>query len=289
METVNPYSYHRQLLTDLLPRYGVGEAQAVTRLVLEIVFGWDATAVYGGKDSEISREQVSRFDQMRQRLAAGEPVQYVLGEAWFLGRRFKVAPGVLIPRPETEELVRWVVEDLKNKQSLRIVDCGTGSGCIAVSLALLLPEAMVEAWDTSETALSVAHQNAAALGANVTFVQRDMALLANEEEPYVREPEPRASKRFDVCVSNPPYVLESERAAMEGHVVNYEPAEALFVPDADPLLHYRSLAASGLPLYLEINAAQAEAVCSLLEKRGYSSVECRRDAFGKPRMVRALP
>ncbi len=272
----NPAEIYRRLFEALRPLYSDAEARAVTLLVLDELFGWSQTDVYVGKVKSFSSEDARCFGQIMQRLTDGEPVQYVLGTAMFLGRKFNVRSGVLIPRPETEDLVSWVAEDFETAHAPRIVDCGTGSGCIAVSLKLLLPHAEVEGWDISPIALKVAQENAQKLGAAVSFVQKDMAALSVEAD------------RFDAVVSNPPYVLDNEKASMEVHVLCHEPHEALFVPDNDPLLHYRHLAKSGLPLYLEINAVLADETCAMLkETAGYADVEIRQDRFGRPRMIRA--
>lgn len=271
----NPFILYQRLLAALRPNYEAEEARAVALLVLEDAFGWSKTEVYIGKNKPFSSEQQSRFKQILQRLGEGEPVQYVLGRALFAGRYFFVQNGVLIPRPETEDLVLWMADDLKNFNAPRIVDCGTGSGCIAISIKLMLPQARVEAWDISEKALDIARKNAQNLGADVVFAQKNMDILAQE------------AHRFDLVVSNPPYVLENERIEIASHVLQHEPAEALFVPDSDPLIHYRQLAESRLPLYLEINTAQAEATLRMLQQYGYTYLELRHDRFGRPRMIRA--
>ena len=271
----NPFVLYQRLLATLRPIYEKGEAQAVALSVLEDAFGWSRTEVYIGKSKPFSLHQQRTFQQILKRLAEGEPVQYVLGHTRFAGRNFTVRQGVLIPRPETEELVRWMAKDLQDLEAPRIVDCGTGSGCIAISLRLMLPKARVEAWDISEEALTIARENARNLGAELIFAQKDMATLVQE------------THRFDFVISNPPYVLESERKGMSAHVLHHEPGKALFVSDADPLIHYRHLAASRLPLYLEINAAQADATLQMLQQYGYTDLELRRDQFDRPRMIRA--
>ena len=266
----------------LVPAYGEREARAVAMLLLEDGFGVRRNDVYAGLVRPFSAEERGRLAAMLRRLSAGEPVQYVLGRCDFCGRTFGVRPGVLIPRPETEELVRWVAE-AEAGRPLRLLDAGTGSGCIAVTLALSLPGSRVEAWDVSEEALAVARGNARSLGAAVRFVRRD--LLAP----------PPGDAAFDVIVSNPPYVTERERAEMEPRVLCHEPATALFVPDDDPLRFYRALAALGraaLPaggrMYLEINRAYGPDVCDLLRASGYAGAELRRDFCGNDRMVRAV-
>ncbi len=212
-----------------------------------------------------------------------EPIHYNVGHTEFCGLRFRVDENVLIPRPETEELVAWVAKEQKSRP-IRLLDGGTGSGCIAVSLAHLLPEAEVEAWDISPEALSVARRNAELNNAKVVF--RQQSLLAA----------PPADAGFHCIVSNPPYVRELEKADMEAHVLNHEPHLALFVPDDDALRFYRALALLGratlLPggaLYAEINEALAEETAALFRTQGYAAIEIRQDAYGKPRMLRATP
>ena len=273
------YSDLRRLLT---PVYGEREAHAIAMMVLEEAFGIGRTAIYADKVRQFSQDEQQLFLNICKRLQAGEPVQYVLGYEWFAGRRFAVSSDVLIPRPETEELVEWVLSlPLSAKGSL--LDAGTGSGCIAVSLQLALPEWQATAWDLSNQALQVAQANAEALGAKVQFEQRD--ILA----PWPDD------KVFDLIVSNPPYICEQERSSMEAHVLNHEPATALFVPDTDPLRFYRALAVGaangalkpdGL-LMVEINRQYGVQTAELFEACGLRQVELRRDAFGNDRMVAA--
>lgn len=273
------------LRSALASRYDEGETRAIALLVLETAFSLRRVDVYAGKDKQFSAEEHALLNNICTRLRAGEPVQYVLGRADFCGHTFGVTPDVLIPRPETEELVAWAVDEAKQskKTPLRILDCGTGSGCIAVSLSLALPEAEVVAVDVSAGALRVARANAEALGARVRFARRD--LLA-------RWP---AEEAFDLIVSNPPYIAEAERAEMEPHVVDHEPTLALFVPDADPLRFYRALAekaaggllAPGGALLTEVNCAHGPATAALFEQCGLREADVRRDAFGRDRMVGA--
>lgn len=257
--------------------YPEREAHAVALRVLEDAFGVSRTDVYADKVKDFSPEEELRLRHIAERLTAGEPLQYVLGEAEFCGRMFKVAPGVLIPRPETEELVSLVEQQASGR--CRILDAGTGSGCIAVSLALLLPEAEVQAWDISPEALAVARSNADRLGAKVDFRLCDI-LTARPDEC------------FDIVVSNPPYVCERERADMTPQVLEHEPSLALFVPDDDPLRFYRALAAlsshclkPGGLLAVEINEAYGAETADLFSLSGLVDVQTLLDAFGKPRFV----
>ena len=272
---------YRSLREALVPLYGVGEAQAVAFLVLEKVFCLSRTDIYCGKVIQISEDERTRFLNISKRLVNGEPVQYALGEAEFMSRTFEVTPAVLIPRPETEELVQWAASLVPTSGTPRILDAGTGSGCIAVSLKCLCPNAMVEAWDLSTDALEVAKRNAQHLGAEVNFRQRDMLSSWHGEGEY------------DVIVSNPPYIMEKEKTDMEAHVLEHEPHLALFVPDTDPLLFYRALAEGAMHhlsprghLLVEINRALATETAHLFRTIGLEEVEVRQDVFGNARMVK---
>lgn len=266
----------RQELTVL---YEPREAHAIALRVMEDGFGIAPVDIYADKVRHFSAEETLRLQAILQRLCDGEPLQYVLGFAWFAGQKFHTAPGVLIPRPETEELAEWVAAEW-GSGAPRVLDAGTGSGCIAVTLARRLPKARVEAWDISDAALGIARRNASALGAEVDFRLRDML------EP------PPADACFDVIVSNPPYVRESERAAMAQQVLRHEPHAALFVPDTDALRFYKALArmartclAPGGGLYLEINEALGAETLRVLAQAGLRDLCLRQDAFGKDRMA----
>ena len=266
----------------LVPRYDEREARAIVRVVLDDAFGLRPVDLYAGKVRQFSADERQRLARILERLEAGEPVQYALGTARFAGRAFEVTPAVLIPRPETEELVAWVAADGLVPGS-RLLDGGTGSGCIAITLALDVPGTEVMAWDVSPEALAVARRNAARLGAAVNFVQADLL------SP------PVATRGFDVVVSNPPYVREAERDAMAAHVVDREPALALFVPDDDALRFYHALARLGRQclrpqgrVYVELNEALGEETADVFRRAGYTAVELRRDQFGRTRMLRAV-
>ena len=257
--------------------YPEREAHAVALRVLEDAFGVSRTDVYADKVRKFSSEEELRWQHIAERLSTGEPLQYVLGEAEFCGRSFGVAPGVLIPRSETEELVALVEQSVSGR--CRILDAGTGSGCIAVSLALALPEAEVQAWDISPEALSVAQGNAERWGAAVDFRLCDMLTATPDEH-------------FDVVVSNPPYVCERERLDMTPQVLEHEPGLALFVPDDDPLRFYRALVGlsvrclnSGGLLAVEINEAYGAETADLFSRSGLTEVQMLFDGFGKPRFV----
>ena len=219
---------------------------------------------------------------MLSRLQKNEPIQYVLGKETFCGLDFEVDSNVLIPRPETRELVEWIVADRKLDASCRILDIGTGSGCISISLAKFLSGAEVEAWDISEGALEVARRNAVRNAVEVLFRQQDVLYVLPGDT------------RYDVIVSNPPYITEKEKLDMDANVLDWEPFTALFVPDADPLLFYRKIAELGLSmlniggaLYFEINRAYGQETVSMLERLSYKQIELRKDEWGNDRMVKA--
>lgn len=370
---------YNQLWKRLTVIYNEREAQAIVRTVLDALFGMSLTDICLGKVTQLSADDTTRLEKIMQRLEKSEPVQYVLGAEWFAGRLFDVAPGVLIPRPETEDLVKWTCDEAKEKEKednskeergkeekevskkgeaqkkeeqplssplkeekeglrkgedasqkeeqpssfplkeekegLRkgedapqkeeqllssllknnkevskkgeeaphpsILDIGTGSGCIAITVALALPQARVTAWDISTDALAIAAGNAHRLGASVRFEHQDALSAPDDEE------------RWDVIVSNPPYICDRERADMSDNVLSYEPELALFVPDSDPLLFYRAIARyaskalkPGGRLLFETNTAYAHEVAQAMADEGFTAIEVRNDCFGKPRMVK---
>lgn len=269
----------------LTPIYGEGEAKAIARIVYEVRCGLTFTDLCIGKDTHLSADDQAELEEIAQRLERKEPVQYVLGEAEFGGRMFHVEPGVLIPRPETAELCKLIIENGKLKiDPLTILDIGTGSGCIAITLAAEMSEAKVTAWDISEEALKVAHENAQRHHVDVLFEQVD--ILNSQFSTF--------NSQFSTIVSNPPYVCKKEKKQMEQNVLDYEPHTALFVPDDDPLLFYRAIADYGLTalkedgwLYFEINPLYADELATLLSKMSYHDIEIKNDQFGKQRFIRA--
>lgn len=347
---------YNQLWKRLTAIYNEREAQAIVRTVLDALFGMSLTDICLGKVTQLSADDTTRLEKIMQRLEKSEPVQYVLGAEWFAGRLFDVAPGVLIPRPETEDLVKWACDEAKEKEKEKednskeergkeekevykkgeaqkkeeqplssplkeeeeglrkgedasqkeeqllssllknnkevskkgeeaphpsILDIGTGSGCIAITIALTLPQARVTAWDISTDALAIAAGNAHRLGASVRFEHQDALSAPDDEE------------RWDVIVSNPPYICDRERADMSDNVLSYEPELALFVPDSDPLLFYRAIARyaskalkPGGRLLFETNTAYAHEVAQTMADEGFTAIEVRNDCFGKPRMVK---
>lgn len=273
---------YRELWRTLEPLYGNGEARAITDYVLDVCFGLSKADILCGAVDEMTAEKTAELNKIFGRLTEGEPVQYVLGRAEFCGRWFSVRPSVLIPRPETEELCAWITADSKASASPKVLDIGTGSGCIAITLQLDMPESKVTAWDISADALDVARENAKQLGANVNFVKQD-ALNAKPEGEW------------DVIVSNPPYICEKEKKDMAVNVLEHEPHTALFVPDADPLLFYRAITrlavqtlSKGGRLYFEINPIYADDTCRMMRAEGMTAVELRSDMYGKQRMAKGV-
>ena len=267
----------RRIEQALTPLYESCEARSIARLCLSELGGVPLEALLSDPEAPI---EIEGIDTVIERLQAGEPVQYVVGATEFLGRRFAVRKGVLIPRPETEELVSRVIA--RERLSRRLLDVGTGSGCIAATLALELPDAGIFAADISDEALAVAAENCRTLGARVTLRRADALRNLTERFP----------ERFDAIVSNPPYVPERDRAAMHLNVLQYEPAEALFVPNDDPLLFYRAIARAGrqllLPggrLHFEIYYKAGEALRAMLQEEGYDVPDLFEDLNGKPRIL----
>lgn len=263
----------------LQPYYTAEEVSALSRIVCCDLLGQAPTDYYLGKDIALSPKKEQELEDILQRLSRFEPLQYIEGRTLFLGREFWVAPGVLIPRPETEELVELMLKEIP--ADARILDVGTGSGCIAISLAKELPDALVTAWDVSPEALSVARANARKLQSNVRFVECDVLACQVDEVGL-----------YDVIVSNPPYVTEAEKADMEPNVLQWEPSLALFVPDDDPLRFYRRIAvlgrdmlADGGRLYFEINRAYGREMVEMLRAMGYVGVRGEKDLSQNDRFV----
>lgn len=263
--------------------YPESEAGALAKLLLVEVFGFSTLELYGGKDKAISEKERTLLNDIIKRLQQNEPIQYILGMETFCGLNFRVDKNVLIPRPETQELVEWILTDNKELKNGRILDIGTGSGCIAITLAKCLPEVEVEAWDVSKSALQIATQNASDNGVRVHLVEQNVLTFIPK------------SACFDVMVSNPPYITEVEKNEMEANVLEWEPETALFVHDNDPLLFYRKIASlgrvmlkSGGMLYFEINRAYGAEMVEMLNEMGYSSIELRKDLFGNDRMIKAI-
>ena len=315
---------YQQLWQSLTPLYDAGEAQAIVRTVLDVEFGMTLTDIICGKVNEISADEERKLEEIIIRLQKGEPVQYVLGEADFAGRTFHVEPGVLIPRPETAELCQWIEEDMAGESTVssgnspqatddarRILDICTGSGCIAITLGLNIPNSEVTGWDISEDALRIAQRNVEMMKAgNVRIEHQDALALpkaaetdnkkmkGNDDKEVVKpkgEAKTPSTQKWDLIVSNPPYICEKEKADMEKNVLEHEPSLALFVPDEDPLKFYRAIAEyassalkSGGALYFEINPIYEKETREMLLKLDFKDIETKEDAFGKKRMMRAM-
>lgn len=300
---------YQQLWQSLTPLYDAGEAQAIVRTVLDVKYGMTLTDIICGKVNEISADEERKLEEIIIRLQKGEPVQYVLGEADFAGRTFHVEPGVLIPRPETAELCQWIEKDMIEKSIVSsgdssedspedssgnspqatddaklILDICTGSGCIAITLGLNIPNSEVTGWDISEDALRIAQGNVEMMKAGNVRIEYQDALALR-----------KAAEAADLIVSNPPYICEKEKADMEKNVLEHEPSLALFVPDEDPLKFYRAIAEyassalkSGGALYFEINPIYEKETREMLLKLDFKDIETKEDAFGKKRMMRAM-
>lgn len=272
----------QKLRNALRPIYGDRETEAIIRIIFHYLKGWNTVDMIIHESDTLSPFLESEIDGILRRLLRHEPIQYITGEARFHGMEFHVTPDVLIPRPETDELVDIIVGDANDASDLRILDIAAGSGCIAIALARSLPFPRVSALEISEAALKVARDNASRLKADVSFIHADI---------FKWQPSPAS---FDIIVSNPPYIDESEKAAMEPNVLEYEPAQALFVPDSDPLVFYRRIAevartglSEGGRLYLEINPRHAAELSELLKKNGFSDIEVIKDSYEKDRFIRA--
>ena len=261
------------------------EAEQLMRILLEDLFGIDWNQQLMNPEMRIDEHRHYQLSEAIQRLLSGEPVQYVTGMVRFCDLIFKVSPAVLIPRPETEELVQKIGTSLPANKHMRIWDIGTGSGCIAIALAKHFVNAEVIAFDVSEEALQIAKENAENNGVQMAFIQDD---VLNPHSDYFNQP-------VDLIVSNPPYVCDSERAAMEANVLDWEPEKALFVPDDDPLRFYRQILALAKTqlnpdgqVWFEINERMGEGMLSLCQEMGFSNAEVLEDFAGRLRFCRVF-
>lgn len=267
---------------ELKNRYTFSEAKQLARIVLQEIAGLSATDFNFRKDTELSSTQWQKLKEIVERLKNFEPYQYILGKTEFFGLPFRVNTSVLIPRPETEELVEWMLSGMNNAAQ-KILDIGTGSGCIAIALAKNLPEASIWACDISREALTLAKENAGMNNVKVHLSQTDIL----QENPF--------RQKFDVIVSNPPYVTDLEKTEMQRNVLDFEPHQALFVPDDDALIFYQriieiaktNLKKSGT-IYFEINRNKGNEIAVLLKKNNFHPIEIRKDISGNPRMIRAF-
>ncbi len=272
--------FQNDFIQNLNPLVGEGEARAICRYIFDDYFG------VKNFDEAVHEFSIADLTTIKERLLAGEPPQYIVGFAWFYSLKFKVNPTVLIPRPETEELVEWVLSDNKGKNS-RVLDIGTGSGCIPITLKVKNPALSVSAIDISESALITASRNAFRHGAEIDFSRLDI----------LNEGEWSKTGSFDVIVSNPPYIPNREKNLMTPSVFSHEPSLALFVDDAEPLIFYEKITDFSIEkfsenepkkgaLYFECNEFNANDVYNLLITKGFEQVELRKDMSGKNRMVR---
>lgn len=276
-------SLYRGIIAEMTPSVGGDEARSAADIIFEDVLGYDKVKRVTSGDRTLEDFTVAHVDDIVRRFVGGEPLQYLIGRARFYGLDFKVTPAVLIPRPETAGLVDEIVADADDRSDLRVLDCGTGSGCIAIALARNLRFPTVDAIDISDDALAVARENAADMGVNVNFMHADMLAMKAPSAPV-----------YDIIVSNPPYICDKERGDMDSRVLDYEPAKALFVPDDDPLRFYRAVAAYAVKalkpsgrLYFEINPLYVSQLRAMLGGAGFDDVTITRDYKGNYRFCAA--
>ena len=277
---------YQHLAAKLCDIYEPREAANIADMIIEHVTGQRKIDRITFKGFSINPEQQKLLAKFTDELIAHKPIQYVIGEAWFMGMKLRVNENVLIPRPETEELVDWIIKDiqLEEPKSLSLLDIGTGSGCIPISVKKNVPEISASAVDISEEALQLASINAIEQHVLVDFIHLD---VLNEKE-WVQ------LSKYDIIVSNPPYIKKSESILMNKNVLGYEPHIALFVPDEDAVLFYKSIAKFGLhhlkengTVYVEINEASGDLVVQLFRENGYQEIELKKDMQGKDRMVKS--
>lgn len=272
-------------LTDRLSSvYGAGEAKAMVRIIFENLKGWSSTDLALKSGEHLTPFMLVKINDVLAQLLDYRPIQYIFGTAWFYGMKLKVTSDTLIPRPETAELVDFVVNE-NTRKDLRVIDLCTGSGCIAVALARNLPFATVSATDVSAGALDVARENASQLHADVRFIESDLLTPSGRDA---------ARGEYDIIVSNPPYITEKEKAGMSPNVLRYEPHTALFVPDSNPLEFYKAIfdfaadnLAPGGKIYLEINPLYADELVAEAKWRGYDDARLVRDSYGRNRFLMA--
>ncbi len=272
-----------RIVKNLAGYYDQNEIRNFVYLIFSHLLNYSKIEIHIKDDEAISKHIVNKIDEIVNRLCHYEPIQYILGQTEFYGYPIKVSPGVLIPRPETEELADWIIKE-NTEQQKSILDIGTGSGCIAIALAKHLPASHITAIDISKEAIEIAKENARHNAVNISFMVADIFQYKN-----------RSQQKFDIFVSNPPYIRESEKACLQANVLNYEPHQALFVPDNDPLIFYRIIAEAGKyflnhkgAVYCEINEALPDDTQSLFLDFGYMPVLVKRDINGKPRMIKAI-
>lgn len=263
--------------------YDIDEARSIAQIVFKEILGYDTIQLILNENDLLPAPLFEQLDYIAFQLNEHKPIQYIIGHTEFYGLNFEVNENVLIPRPETEELVDWVIKDHKDSKSLKILDIGTGSGCIPISLKFNLPYADVHTIDISTDAIAVAKKNANKNKVDINFIQQDVLAMSS------------ISDDFDIVISNPPYVLESEKVEMRRNVLDYEPSLALFVSNTDPLIFYRKIIQlvetySNKPtnLYFEINESYADELIKLLNIQNWQHIELRKDIRGKDRMLKAV-
>ena len=263
------------IISELQGFYPEEELRELAYWIIEESTGMTRTQIITDcKDTQ----NIPNMEIILQKLRAHEPIQYIFGHTEWMDLDLRVTPDTLIPRPETAELVEWILQVGDRDKPLSVLDIGTGSGCIAIALKKAAPKWQVTGIDISQKALAVAKENATRNKVKVNWLQADIL------SPIANNPLPIA----DIIVSNPPYICDSEKKDMDARVLDYEPHSALFVPDTDPLLFYRqiaSLASSPSLVFFEINEAYGNEVCAMMEQMGYSDVQLKNDMYGKPRMV----
>jgi release factor glutamine methyltransferase len=280
------YSAYYSLKDALMHLYDERESAAIAHEVLEFLTGFTKTERLMYKDDILTTQQLDDYNKIFKQLSDGVPLQYSIGQCWFMNHVFMVNSAVLIPRPETEELLQWIVNDYKSiQQTLSIFEIGTGSGCIAVSLAHLLSIASVTACDISSDALMVANYNAKNIGVDVKFECID----------FLKWQEYEWNVEYNIIVSNPPYIPMSVKEKLHSNVIDHEPHLALFVPDNDPLVFYRTIATFALKhlvpdgtIYCELDTDNAIATQYLFKQHGYKSVTLKEDIHGNKRMLKAI-
>lgn len=277
---MNIREYRTFFLETLSKVYDAAEAESLFYICLEELKGWKKVDLAMNNNAELDRVELVKWNEVLTQLEQERPIQYIFGNAHFYGLEFFVDENTLIPRPETEELVEWIINENKGKKDIKILDIGTGSGCIAITLAKNLPQAKLYAIDVSKDALAKARGNAVRNEVNVTFIEKDILMADSLPES------------FDVIVSNPPYVRNLEKQEIKNNVLQYEPHLALFVDDNDPLLFYRKIAKLGDrsltgngKIYFEINQYLGYQTVSMLEEEGYKNVILKKDMYGNDRMV----
>ena len=277
------YDVIKLISNELKDLYPPGEIRGITELIFEHLLGYSKTDILINNNTKISNSLLFQTEEIIKQLKTCKPIQYIIGNAWFYDLKIEVSPDVLIPRQETEELVRWIIDEA-GPGPLKILDIGTGSGCIAIALAVNLPDSKVSASDISEKAISLAARNARKCATDVEFITEDIFT----PDIIVK------SGKYDILVSNPPYITESEKLLTDKNVLLYEPMSALFVPDHNAIVYYeaitmlaREILYPGGRLFFEINENKYEAVEQILKRNMFSNIKLRKDINGKYRMIRA--